>query len=111
VIFAQALKVLLEQIYPVVSVVPDGQALIEAALKLKPDVVVADVAMSILNGLDAARRVKEQAAKIKLVLTMRDDPNLASAALELGRLGLFLNIPPERNCWKRLITFCTKDLI
>jgi len=91
VIFAQALQVFLEQTYPVVGVVTDGQALIEAALKLKPDVIVADVAMPILNGLDAARRIKERAANIKFIfLTMRDDPNLAAAALELGPIGFVL---------------------
>jgi DNA-binding NarL/FixJ family response regulator len=91
VIFAEALKVFLEQTYPVVGVVPDGQALIEATLKLKPDVIIADVAMPILNGLDAARRIKEQAANIKFIfLTMRDDPNLAAAALELGPIGFVL---------------------
>ena len=63
VIFAQALKVYLEQTYPVVALVPDGLALIETALKLKPDVIIADVTMPVLNGLDAARRIKEQAPR------------------------------------------------
>ena len=91
VIFAQALKVYLEQTYPVVALVPDGLALIETALKLKPDVVIADVTMPVLNGLDAARRIKERAPTIKFVfLTMRDDANLAAAALELGPVGFVL---------------------
>jgi len=91
VIFAQALKVFLEQTYPVVGVVSDGRALIETALDLNPDVIVVDVAMPVLNGLDAARRIKEQAPNIKFIfLTMRDDPNLAAAALELGPIGFVL---------------------
>jgi DNA-binding NarL/FixJ family response regulator len=50
---------------------------------LIPDVPVVDVAMPLLNGLDAARRVREQVPNIKIVfLTMKDDPNLAAAALE-----------------------------
>jgi DNA-binding NarL/FixJ family response regulator len=74
-----------------VGVVSDGRALIEAALRLKPEVIVVDVAMPILNGLDAARRIKEQAPNIKYIfLTMRDDPNLAAAALELGPIGFVL---------------------
>jgi len=90
-IFAEALRVYLERTYPVVGVVSDGRALIEAALKLKPEVIVVDVAMPILNGLDAARRIKEQAPNIKYIfLTMRDDPNLAAAALELGPIGFVL---------------------
>jgi DNA-binding NarL/FixJ family response regulator len=90
-IFAEALKVYLERKYLVVGVVPDGRALIDAALSLKPDVVLVDMAMPVLNGLDAARRIKEQAPNMKFVfLTMRDDPNLAAAALELGPIGFVL---------------------
>ena len=90
-IFAEALKVYLERTYPVVGVVSDGRALIEAALRLRPEVIIADVAMPILNGLDAVRRIKEHAPNIKIVfLTMRDDPNLAAAALELGPIAFVL---------------------
>jgi DNA-binding NarL/FixJ family response regulator len=90
-IFAEALRVFLERTYPVVGMVSDGRALIEAAARLKPEVIVVDVAMPILNGLDAARRIKEQAPTIKFVfLTMRKDPNLAAAALELGPIGFVL---------------------
>jgi len=54
-------------------------------------VIVVDVGMPVLNGLDAARRIKEQAPNIKFIfLTMRDDPNLAAAALELGPIGFVL---------------------
>jgi DNA-binding NarL/FixJ family response regulator len=91
VIFAETLKVYLENKYPVVGVVPDGRALIEAALRLKPDITIADVAMPLLNGLDAVRRIKEQAPNMKFIfLTMRDDANLAAAALELGAVGFVL---------------------
>ena len=90
-IFAEALKGYLERTYPVVGVVSDGRALIEAAIRLRPEGIVVDVAMPILNGLDAARRIKEQAPNIKFIfLTMRDDPNLAAAALELGPIAFVL---------------------
>jgi DNA-binding NarL/FixJ family response regulator len=90
-IFAESLRVYLERTYLVVGVVSDGRALVEEALKLRPEVIIADVAMPILNGLDAARRIKEQAPNIKFVfLTMRDDPNLAAAALELGPIAFVL---------------------
>jgi DNA-binding NarL/FixJ family response regulator len=90
-IFAESLKVYLENKYPVVGVVPDGRALIEAALRLKPDVIIADVAMPVLNGLDAARRIKEQNPSMKFIfLTMRNEANLAAAALELGPVGFVL---------------------
>ncbi len=91
-IFAEALKSFLERTYPIVGVVADGRALIEAARKLKPEVIVADVAMPILNGLDAARKItKEDAPHAKFIfLTMHVDPNLAAAALELGAIGFVL---------------------
>lgn len=91
VIFTQALKVYLEPKYTVVGVVQDGRALIEESLKLKPDVIIADVSMPVLNGLDATRRIKAQIPHMKFIfLTMRDDPNLAAAALELGPIGFIL---------------------
>src|SRR5690348_16227395 len=84
VIFAEALKSYIERRYPVVGMVSDGRELIEAAIKLRPEIIVADVAMPILNGLDAARKVRELFPKVKFVfLTMQVDPNLAAAALEL----------------------------
>jgi len=90
-IFAEALKGYIERKYPVVGIVADGRALMQAAVRLKPDVIVVDVAMPILNGLDAARRVREVAPKIKFVfLTMQVDPNLAAAALELGPVAFVL---------------------
>jgi DNA-binding NarL/FixJ family response regulator len=90
-IFAETLKVYLERAYAVVGMVFDGRALVEVALRLKPEVIIADVAMPILNGLEAARRIKERAPNIRFVfLTMRDDPNLAAAALELGPVAFVL---------------------
>jgi len=84
-IFAAALRAYLEKSFRVVGVALDGRAMIAEAIRLRPDVVVVDVGMPLLNGIDAARRVKEQAPKIKFIfLTMHDDANLASAALELG---------------------------
>jgi DNA-binding NarL/FixJ family response regulator len=89
--FAETLKVYLEAKYAVLGIVSDGRALIEATRKLKPEVVVVDVAMPVLNGLDAARKIKEEAPQTKFVfLTMRDDPNLAAAALELGPIAFVL---------------------
>src|ERR1700722_14814554 len=90
-VFAEALKVFLERTYPVVGMVADGRALVEAALRLRPEVIVVDVAMPVLNGLDAARRIKEDAPNVKFIfLTMQADPNLAAAALELGAIGFVL---------------------
>ena len=89
--FAEILRVYLEKTYAVVGLVLDGQAMVAEAMRLRPDVIVVDVGMPLMNGLDAARRIKEQVPNIKFIfLTMRDDPNLAAAALELGAIGFVL---------------------
>jgi DNA-binding NarL/FixJ family response regulator len=90
-IFAEALRVLLEKTFVVAGVVSDGRAMVAEAARLQPDVIVVDIGMPFLNGLDAARRVREQAPNIKFIfLTMQDDPNLAAAALELGPIAFVL---------------------
>ncbi|MGB7942871.1 MAG: response regulator transcription factor, partial [Terriglobales bacterium] len=82
---------LLEKHYDVVGVVTDGRALIAEATRLQPDVIVLDVAMPLLNGLDAGKKMQEILPKVKLVfLTMHADPNLAAAALRLGPVGFVL---------------------
>jgi DNA-binding NarL/FixJ family response regulator len=90
-IFAEALRMYLEKSYRVMGVVCDGRALIDEAVRLRPDVIIVDIGMPLLNGLDAARRIKALAPNIKFIfLTMRDDPNLAAAALELGSVAFVL---------------------
>jgi DNA-binding NarL/FixJ family response regulator len=90
-IFSDALRVYLEKDFDIVCVVSDGRTLVDEAIKIRPDVIIADVGMPLLNGLDAARRIKELAPKIKFVfLTMQDDANLAAAALELGPVAFVL---------------------
>lgn len=59
-IFAEALRVYLEEIYTVLGVVLDGHALVVEAMRLQPDVIVVDVGMPRLNGLDAARKIKDR---------------------------------------------------
>jgi DNA-binding NarL/FixJ family response regulator len=89
--FAETLRGYLEKTFRVIGVVSDGRALVAEALRLRPDVIVADVTMPFLNGLDAARRIRVQAPNIKFIfLTMHEDPNLAAAALELGPIGFVL---------------------
>jgi DNA-binding NarL/FixJ family response regulator len=58
-IFAEALRVYLERTYTVVGVVLDGRAMVDAAVRLRPDLIIVNVGMPLLNGLDAARRVSE----------------------------------------------------
>ena len=65
--------------------------MVQEAIRLRPDLIVADFAMPLLNGLEGARRIREQVPTARFVfLTMHDDANLAAAALELGRVGFVL---------------------
>ena len=89
--FAEALSVYLEPTFNVIGTVVDGRAMLEESIRLRPDVIVTDVAMPLLNGLDAALRIREQAPNVKFVfLTMLDDPTLTAAALELGPVAFLL---------------------
>jgi DNA-binding NarL/FixJ family response regulator len=82
---------MLEKHYEVIGMVPDGRKLIEQAPILRPDVVVIDISMPLLNGLDAGERLKQLLPDVKLVfLTMKEDPNIAAAALNLGAVGYVL---------------------
>jgi DNA-binding NarL/FixJ family response regulator len=90
-IFAEAFRGFLELHYPVVGIVTDGRKLVEEAARLKPDVLIVDIGMPLLNGLEAARRIHESFPGIKFVfLTMQDNPNLAAAALQLGAVAFVL---------------------
>ena len=87
----EALSKLTANHIDVVAAVADGRALLEIAPTLKPDVVVLDIAMPLLNGLDAARELRKRVPGVKLIfLTMNDDPDLAAEAMNLGASGYLL---------------------
>jgi len=89
--FSTALQKLLEPEYEVVGRVEDGRSLVKAALDLKPDLVLVDVGMPLLNGLDAGRELKKLAPRTKIIfLTMNPDPVLANEALRIGASGYLL---------------------
>ena len=82
---------LLEPECDVVGTVADGRALLAAAEELKPDVVVLDIAMPLLNGLDAGRQLKKALPDVKLIfLTMNQDPAIAAEAFRAGASGFLL---------------------
>jgi DNA-binding NarL/FixJ family response regulator len=88
---AELCKRLLETEFDVIGVVSDGRALVRAASELKPDVIVVDIAMPVLNGLDAGRQVKKMLPGVKLVyLTMNPDPEVAAEAFRRGACGYLL---------------------
>jgi DNA-binding NarL/FixJ family response regulator len=75
----------------VVGAVADGRALLEAAPQLRPDVVVLDIAMPLLNGLDAARQLRRDMPEVKIIfLTVSEDPELAAEAFRAGACGYLL---------------------
>lgn len=86
-----AFKRVLEPACEVVGSVTDGRALLAAAPQLLPDIVVLDIAMPRLNGLDAGRQLKAAMPGVKLIfLTSNEDPDLAVAALHAGASGYLL---------------------
>lgn len=88
---AEGLKSLLSDAFELVGVVEDGRALIEAAQKLKPDVIVADITMPHLNGIDALVHLKRDNQQVRVVfLTMHPEGAYARRALEAGALGYVL---------------------
>ncbi len=88
---AEACKKLLDSEYEVVATVGDGRALVRAAVELKPHLIIVDVAMPLLNGLDAGQQVKEFLPAVKLVyLTMNHDADLAAEAFRRGASGYLL---------------------
>ena len=94
-VVAEGLRALLKDTFDLVSIVHDGRSLVEAAEEHKPDVIVTDVSMPVLNGLDAIRQIRacNPAAKI-VVLTMHRDVELAQKAFQAGVLGYMLKVSP-----------------
>jgi DNA-binding NarL/FixJ family response regulator len=88
---AEACKKLLEADYEVVSTVGDGRALVRVASTLRPQLIIVDVAMPLLNGLDAGQQLKQLIPSIKLVyLTMTQDTDLAAEAFRRGASAYLL---------------------
>jgi len=88
---AEACKKLLESDYEIVATVGDGRSLVRAAAELRPHLIIVDVSMPLLNGLDAGQQIKELIPSIKLVyLTMNHDADLAAEAFRRGASGYLL---------------------
>jgi DNA-binding NarL/FixJ family response regulator len=82
-------RAVLEPEFDVVGAVADGQAMLEEAEKLEPDVLVVDISMPVLGGIQAVQRLKKGAYRPKAIvfLTVHQDPALVEAALRAGGLG------------------------
>jgi len=91
VLMLDALRNLLEPEFEVVGTFADGRALVEAAPQLKPDVIVLDIGMPLMNGLSAGQRLKRLMPAAKLIyLTMNQDQDMAAEAFRLGANGYLL---------------------
>jgi DNA-binding NarL/FixJ family response regulator len=89
--FAQGLAGLLEDEFDLVGSVENGQALIDEALRLKPDLIIVDISMPVLNGLDAVRRLTQKNIGSRVVfLTMHADRRLLREAFQCGGVGYVL---------------------
>ena len=85
---ADALKSLLERDFEVVAVVEDGLALVEAARRLQPDVIVADISMPGLDGIDATRMILgRHPGALVILFTMHQESDVVHRALEAGARG------------------------
>lgn len=90
-IFLDGLERILKQDFDLVGIVRDGQALVEEVMRTKPDVVVVDISMPVLNGIDAMRQIRNAGLRTRIVfLTGSGDIWLATQALKLGANGYVL---------------------
>ena len=90
-ILVEAFRKLLEPHCEIVGTVADGRALLETAPQIKPAVIIVDIGMPLMNGLEAGMRLKELMPTVKLIfLTMNEDPELAMEAMRSGASGYLL---------------------
>src|SRR5262245_40199524 len=91
VMFAQGLESLLRDEFELLGTVTNGEQLVEATLRLNPDVILVDVSMPVLNGFDAVRKIKVSGNDAKIIfLTMHNDASLLAEAFRCGASGYVL---------------------
>lgn len=105
VVFIEGLGRILEPAYKVLASVQDGRTMVSESLRLKPDVILADISMPMLNGLEAVRQIRKADSKAKIIfLTMFADPIYASEALEAGASGYLVKQSASREIFKAIET-------
>ena len=91
VMFAQGLESLLRDEFELLGTAGNGEELVEATVRLRPDVILVDISMPVLNGFDAVRRIRADGSDAKIIfLTMHDDATLLSEAFRCGASGYIL---------------------
>ena len=87
----QSINLVLSEDFMIVGTVEDGKSAVELATSLRPDVLVLDISMPVLNGIEAASRLKELGSRARIIfLTVHADPEFVEAALSAGALGYVL---------------------
>jgi len=91
VMFAQGLVSLLRDEFDLLGTAGNGEELVEATLRLEPDVILVDISMPVLNGFDAVRRIRASGSRTNIIfLTMHDDATLLAEAFRCGASGYIL---------------------
>ena len=91
VMVAEGLSFVVKQAFNLVGVVNDGRTMLEAVRNLRPDIIIADISMPVLNGLDALRELRSRGFTTKvIILTMHNDAALAREAFRAGASGYLL---------------------
>jgi two-component system response regulator NreC len=91
--FSNVVEEFLEKEFDVVGKVGDGEALVTAALKLRPDIILTDISMPILNGIEATRKLRQVGVQARVVfLTLHSGDDFVQACLEAGASGYVLKI-------------------
>jgi len=104
---AEACKKLLEADYDVVATVGDGRSLVRVGATLKPQVIIIDIGMPLLNGLDAGEQIKQVLRSVKLVyLTMNQDADLAAEAFRRGASAYLL-----KTCAASELTVAVREVL
>jgi DNA-binding NarL/FixJ family response regulator len=104
---AEACKKLLEADYEIVATVSDGRSLVRAVAETRPHLVLVDVAMPLLNGLDATQQIKELLPATKIIfLTMNQDADLAAEAFRRGASGYLL-----KTCAASELTVAVREVL
>jgi DNA-binding NarL/FixJ family response regulator len=104
---AEACRKLLESDYEIVATVGDGRALVRAVAELRPQLIIVDVSMPLLNGLDAGQQAKELLPSVKLIfLTMNHDADLAAEAFRRGASGYLL-----KTCAASELTVAVREVL
>lgn len=102
-LIVEAFQKLLEPRFEIVGVVSNGRALVESAPELNPDIVILDVGMPLLNGIEAGRQLRKALPDVKLIyLTMNEDPELADEAFRLGASAYLLKTSAARELFQAI---------